>query len=422
VTGATGFIGQRVAHALAAAGHEVICCVRDAQSAAIRLQGLTRIGADFTRDFDPAVWRPRLDGVEVVVNAVGILRENGSQTFEALHVKTPQALFAACVSAGVQKIVQVSALGADEGASSAYHRSKRDADEYLSGLPLHWVIVQPSLVFGPGGASATLFTTLAVLPAIPLPGIGNQRVQPVHVDDLVNAITALVETDALNARRVPAVGPTPVTMRELLDKLRAALGLRPAVFLSVPLSIVGMAAAMGNVFRRLLLDRETLAMLLRGNTGSAAAMQKLLGHAPRPVEQFIPPEYAKPIAAQARLNWLLPLLRASVAVVWIITGILSLGVYPVSESYLLLARVGITGALAPVFLYGAALLDFAFGIGIYVLKNRRWLWRAQMLLMLGYSVIIAIYLPEFWLHPFGPLLKNLPILAAILLLHELEER
>ncbi|HSF60019.1 MAG TPA: DoxX-like family protein, partial [Candidatus Binatia bacterium] len=99
-----------------------------------------------------------------------------------------------------------------------------------------------------------------------------------------------------------------------------------------------------------------------------------------------------------------------------------LGVYPASESYMLLARVGITGVLAPVFLYGAALLDFAFGIGIYALKNRRWLWRAQMLLILGYSVIIAIYLPEFWLHPFGPLLKNLPILAAILVLHEFEER
>ena len=58
---------------------------------------------------------------------------------------------------------------------------------------------------------------------------------------------------------------------------------------------------------------------------------------------------------------------------------------------------------------------------IYVLKNRRWLWRLQFLLILGYSGIIALWLPEFLLHPFAPVLKNLPMLAAVVALHELEE-
>ena len=74
-------------------------------------------------------------------------------------------------------------------------------------------------------------------------------------------------------------------------------------------------------------------------------------------------------------------------------------------------------------LYGAALLDLAFGVGVYALEppRRRWLWRAQMLLILAYSVIIALALPEYWLHPFGPLLKNVPLFAVILLLHEFED-
>jgi hypothetical protein len=44
-----------------------------------------------------------------------------------------------------------------------------------------------------------------------------------------------------------------------------------------------------------------------------------------------------------------------------------------------------------------------------------------MLLIVVYTVIITIYLPEFWLHPYGPVLKNLPLLAAIGMLHKFEQ-
>jgi hypothetical protein len=116
------------------------------------------------------------------------------------------------------------------------------------------------------------------------------------------------------------------------------------------------------------------------------------------------------------------MLRLSVAAVWIVTGIVSLGLYPVSDSYALLARVGITGALtAPIALYGAALLDLAFGIATLVMRRRRMLWIAQIALMAGYTLLITVFLPEFWLHPYGPLLKNLPMLAAIAVLLVLEE-
>src|SRR5690606_21795926 len=96
-------------------------------------------------------------------------------------------------------------------------------------------------------------------------------------------------------------------------------------------------------------------------------------------------------------------------------------IYPVEESYLLLARVGITGSLAPVALYGAAALDFTFGLATLFLRQRKLLWIAQGTLIIFYTLTITLYLPEFWLHPFGPLIKNLPILAIILLLYELEK-
>ncbi|HUF81635.1 MAG TPA: DoxX-like family protein, partial [Burkholderiales bacterium] len=99
----------------------------------------------------------------------------------------------------------------------------------------------------------------------------------------------------------------------------------------------------------------------------------------------------------------------------------SLGVYPVADSYALLARVGLTGMAAAVALYGAAVLDLVFGLGVLILRDRRWLWRAQMALIALYSVIIAIWLPEQWAHPYGPMTKNLPLFVAILLLHEFDE-
>jgi hypothetical protein len=162
-------------------------------------------------------------------------------------------------------------------------------------------------------------------------------------------------------------------------------------------------------------------MLARGNVASAAAITHVLERPPRRIEEFLPDGRARSVANAARLAWLLPLLRVSIATVWIWTGIVSLGLYPVEQSHALLARVGLHGALATTALYGAALLDLALGIGVFVLKRRRWLWRAQIALMLAYTALITMYLPEYWLHPYGPILKNLPLLAAILVVHEFDE-
>jgi uncharacterized protein YbjT (DUF2867 family) len=387
VLGAGGFIGRHTVEGLRAAGHEVL-------ASPIR----------FERALRPQAWLPALGGVEAVVNAVGILRERGGQTFRALHELAPRALFQACESAGVRRVVQISALGADEGARSRFHLSKKRADDFLASRALDWAIVQPSLVFGEGGASARLFTLLASLPLTPLPGHGRQRVQPIHVEDLTEVIVKLVAWPVKT--KVHAVGPREITLRDWLALLRAQMGLGNARFVEVP--------------RRMLpLERETLQMLERGNTASPATVTQLLRRAPRAPEQFIGKAQGRALATRARLDWLLPLLRASVAIVWVASGVVSLWLYPLADSLALLARIGLDSSF---FVYGAALLDIAMGAAIYALKKRRWLWRLQILLILGYSGIIAWWLPEFLLHPFAPVLKNLPMLAAIVALHELEER
>jgi len=423
VIGAHGFIGSQLCLRLAQRHHTVIRGIHRSRGAERPAPWARDIMVDFVHDREAGTWLTRLDNVDAVVNTVGLIREHGSATFARVHVETPIALFEACATQGVDRVVQFSALGADDGASSAYHRTKRQADEaLLRRIPSAWS-VQPSLVFGSGGASARLFCMLASLPWVPVPGRGAQRIQPIHVDDVVDAVCALLESDRPGGR-IPLVGPAPLHFGEWVLELRCALGLPAALVVHVPASLMRAAAVVGERLPGVLLDRATLGMLERGNVADPAQTAELLGTAARPVAAFIAPSEADAWRRSAQLDWLLPVLRGSVALVWIVTGIVSLGLYPVADSYDLLARTGVPPSLAPLMLYGAASLDIAFGLLVLVLRDgaRRLLWRAQAALILLYSLVIAWKLPEFWLHPYGPMLKNVPLLAVLVALDAMETR
>ena len=121
-----------------------------------------------------------------------------------------------------------------------------------------------------------------------------------------------------------------------------------------------------------------------------------------------------------KLARLLAILRVSLAFGWLATAAVSLGLYPVADSYALLVRSGVPAGLAPLLMYGAAGFDLLLGLGILLLPRRRALWLAQLGLVGFYTVYIAFKLPEFLFHPFGPLTKNVPLLAAIWLMAELD--
>lgn len=257
---------------------------------------------------------------------------------------------------------------------------------------------------------------MASLPWIPLPGSGGQRVQPVHVEDVAAAVVSLARSRELRRERVAVVGPRALTLREFLAALRAGLGLGAARFLRVPMAWVRAAARLGPG----LLDRDAVTMLEHGSTGDPARFTQILGRPPRPAERFIAPAQAAEARMLARLAWLRPVMIAAVAFVWIATAAVSAGLYPTQESYALLARVGLSGTLAALALHGAAALDLALGIATVALRRRRWLWRAQAALIVAYTAVITVFLPEHWLHPFGPVTKNVPLLAALWWLHETE--
>ena len=269
LTGASGFLGRNIAAALLGAGHTVVPVSR-------------RSGIDFRRMRTPQDWLALLDGVDAVVNAVGIIGETRGQSFALLHTQAPMALFDACLQAGVRRVVQISALGADASAGSAYHLSKRAADDGLRSLPLDWFVLRPSLVYGQGGASAGAALRLAAWPRIPVIGRGDQMLQPVHVSDVVATVLRSL-TAAEAGLTLDVVGPEAISCADWLQRLRRAQGLAPARLLCVPYSLVLALAALGRGITSMARP-DNLRMLQRGSTADMRPLERFLGRRPRAAE------------------------------------------------------------------------------------------------------------------------------------------
>ncbi|MCE1243513.1 complex I NDUFA9 subunit family protein [Oryzomicrobium sp.] len=265
LTGASGFIGRNIAVALATAGHHVIAASR-------------RTGVDFSRLLTPEDWQPHLVGVEAVINSVGIIGERGRQRFATLHTRAPSALFQACAQAGIRRLIQLSALGADETAFSAYHLSKRAADACLRSLDLDWFVLRPSLIYGRGGKSADLFMRMARLPAIPVIGTGQQKLQPVHISDVVATVMkALTSTES--RKTLDILGPETIAFADWLQTMRRAQNLPRARLLPIPFPLAMVLAHVGRHINPMLTP-DNLRMLQSGYWADFRPLAAFLGRTP----------------------------------------------------------------------------------------------------------------------------------------------
>ena len=282
ICGATGFVGRHLTHSLREAGHSVIRAVR-------RPAGPNDIAVDFRNDTTKEIWLPRLKGIFVVINAVGLLRDSHKNPMQKLHVETPAAIFAACADAQVERVIQLSALGVDGGVKATYFSTRLLAEEALHKLPtsLRWLCLQPSVIYGEDGASAQMFRLQAKMPVHALPMGGWQQLQPVHINDICAAVALWLADPNAVSQTVAAVGAETTDMRGMLDSYRQQLGLRPAWHISVPAPLVQIAARIGDFIPASPLCSETLAMLCAGNAADVAGFTRLLGRAPKSYREFI---------------------------------------------------------------------------------------------------------------------------------------
>ncbi|MBP7412327.1 MAG: NAD-dependent epimerase/dehydratase family protein [Giesbergeria sp.] len=277
LTGSTGFIGHTLKAALERAGHTVRGGVSPRRSA---LQP-GQVAMDFAHDTSASAWLPRLEGIDAVVNAVGVLRDTRQRPIDAVHRDTPIALFDACAQAGVQRVVQISALGID-ASNTRYAQTKLAAEAHLQQLAaqgkVRAAILRPSVVFGKGGDSSALFMNLARLPLALLPGpVLQARVQPVSVHDLAAAVVALLGPAIDQTGTIECTGPEALTMGAFIASLRQQLGQRPATVLRLPQPLTTLSARLGDAVPPSPWCSETLAMLGSDNVGNPAQFEQLLG-------------------------------------------------------------------------------------------------------------------------------------------------
>jgi uncharacterized protein YbjT (DUF2867 family) len=244
VFGGSGFIGRHLVKRLAADGWVVRVAVRDTEAAMFLMPvgdpgQVVPIGA---RVYDPALVQRAVHGAAAVVNLVGIMAERGRQTFERVHVEGPRTIAEACRAAGVERLVQMSALGADPDSKACYARTKALGEQAAREVFPDVTVVRPSLVVGPEDKFFNLFGQMArVSPALPLIGGGRTRFQPVYVLDVAAAIARAIADPATAGQTYALGGPRIYTFRELMELMLKEIRRRRAL-VAIPFEIARLQA------------------------------------------------------------------------------------------------------------------------------------------------------------------------------------
>ncbi len=420
VCGATGCVGSAVVRTLQAHGHQVVCGQRRAPASGSAIDWLA---VDFNQPLTPGEWARRLQeagGFDLIVNAVGVLVPRAGESFERVHAAGPAALFRGAALAGVGRVIQVSALGVGRGEAaldSPYALTKLVADEALMGLAgaIDWAVVRPSLVFGPGSQSAALFAQLASLPVVGLPGRGRQQVQPVHVLELAEFIVRLSESADALGQVFEVAGPKAMSYREMLACHRQVQGLADPLWCPVPMPLMRVGARVARWLPQQVFSPDTLDMLEAGSTTRSNALPAWLGREPTSLASALSLE-ATARAPEATLPPALSaLLRLSLATMWLCTAAATAAVPQASPVFDLLARYGFEGSAGLAMVWATCVLNTGLGIWLLV-RPGAWAYATQCGAVLGYTLTAAWNMPELTIEHCGPLVKDLPILATLLVL------
>ncbi len=292
VFGGSGFLGRYVVQRLAQRGHIVRVAVRDPVGASF-LQTQGRVGqivplaASVT---DEGAVARAVAGAGLVVNLVGILFERRAGDFARIHAEGAGRVARLAAAAGVERLVHVSAIGADATSASAYGRSKAGGEAAAREAFPAAAILRPSIVFGPEDQFFNRFAGLAaLLPVMPVV-MGDTRFQPVYVGDVAEAVVAAGEARAAEAagRVFELGGPRVLSFRDLLRYILEVTGRRRPL-VEVPAGLARLQARLGERLPNPPLTTDQLLMLERDNI-VAEGMPDLaaLGIAPKAIESIVP--------------------------------------------------------------------------------------------------------------------------------------
>ncbi len=277
VFGGSGFVGRHVVRTLVKRGYRIRVAVRRPDLAGFLLPygyvgqiSLVQANLRYRQSVDRAV-----EGSAFVVNCVGILFESGRNSFDAVQDFGARAVAEAARAAG-SKLVHISALGADIESASSYARSKGRAEAAVLSFVPDAVILRPSIVFGPEDSFFNKFAGMAqMFPALPLIGGGKTKFQPVHVEDVAQAVALGVDGVIPGGKTYELGGPEVLTFREILEfVLHTTARKRPLV--SLPFGIASLLGSVASLvpFIKPPITADQVELLKHDNVVSDAAIRE----------------------------------------------------------------------------------------------------------------------------------------------------
>jgi NADH dehydrogenase len=253
VTGSFGYTGRAITQRLLEAGDEVLTLTRRS-GAGDPLA--SRITVHPIEGVETAVLAASLDGVDTLFNTYWLRFPRDRETFEGLVARSA-TLFDAARTAGVRRIVHVSVVNATVDAETPYVRAKATLEAVVRSSGLEWVIVRPTLLYGPGDILINnLAWALRRLPVYGMPGLGRYTVQPIHVDDLARICHEAMDGDA--GQVIDAAGPETLAYRDLVDQIRTAVGSRSLVLPMPRFVVLAAARILGLLVRDVVLTRDEI--------------------------------------------------------------------------------------------------------------------------------------------------------------------
>jgi uncharacterized protein YbjT (DUF2867 family) len=421
ITGANGFIGGYLVAHLLSLGHKITCAVRDCQKTQDRFPDASIIACDFNKDTDESVWLDRLENIDAVINCAGILTASKNQDIDAIHFLTPVALFRACNKKNIRRIIQISALGIANGPNIDYVTSKKKADDALMSLKVSACVIRPSLVYASGAYGGTaLLRALAAHPFfIPIIGDGASKFCPIAMTDLVKIISQLLNNDSQGI--VNAVGPNALMMKDILVAFRKWLGFNNSPVVSIPKALVKPVAKLGDFLGFKTVNTVSYEMTLHENIESVKPLEKHIDFKLTPFPQGLS-LYPSQVQDRwhARLYFVRPLLKLSLILLWLFSGLIPLMGFN-NQAQMLLHAINLPSDWIMPVIRITCLWDIILAIALCFSFKNQLIGLLQFVTVASYTLVASIWLPELWLNPLAPLLKNLPIMVAILMWMAIEK-
>lgn len=412
--GADGFIGRHLAYGLRDLGHTVICVARN--PAALLAMGFETIGVDFTSADAQTTefWQKHLSTADHLVNCAGLL--NGTDTaFQAVHVTTPSAAYAALPSTATA--VLISAVGIEAQTKFArYRRAGETAALAQNVTALRCGLVLSDTSYG----GSSLIRALAALPVFtPVPNGPEPTFNPIHATDLAAVVDAALRHPP-TTNPIEVGGPETITLRDMLSHYRIWLGLPKTRFIALPNALMQTLGWLGDICKMGPISRTSVKQINAGVLADTTAMHTEISATPRGFSAFA---NTRPVGTSdlwhARLYFAKPATRLCLAFLWLFSGIL--GLLLPTDQFLPLLNTPIPDPILVAFARAGGVIDLLIAAALIRDWRPKQIIQLQYAMILSYTVAFTVLNPALWLLPLGGLLKNIPILM-LLILHTLLQK